>query len=160
MVRGSRRQATVSSQAGGHSKARAWRMWRATTVDPLSLLISLGRLPRGGAPLCHLDPAQVAPQGSTVPCPGTCSTRATRCLLHLILTLASPGRSTTAHRTACVPAVTGAEAGEGSWHPEPPPRNRRDRLGLSLCICQMGLTTHPLADHRQAHAGAAGLCLG
>lgn len=57
MVRGSRRQATVSSQAGGHTKARDWRMWKGTTVGPLSLLISLGRLPRGGAPLCHLDPA-------------------------------------------------------------------------------------------------------
>lgn len=56
-VGGSGRQATVSSQVGGHSKARAWRMWRGTTIGPLSLLISLRRLPRGGAPLCHLDPA-------------------------------------------------------------------------------------------------------
>lgn len=93
------------------------------------------------------------------------STRATRCLLHLSLTLASPGRSTTAHRTAWVPAVTGAEAGDGSWHPERPPRDHRARLGLSLCICQMGLRTHPpgqITDRRaqaqpdSAWAGRAG----
>lgn len=67
MVWGSRRQATESSQAGGHSKARAWRMRRATTVAPLSLLISLGRLPRGGLPCVTWIPLRWHPRAALFP---------------------------------------------------------------------------------------------